>query len=277
MKTIIVPVDFSHASVNAAEYASQMAGHMRADKIVLYHTYGGSYQILDAGTEIIRSEINSQLQHLSDALIPLAGNEVKFELVAGDGFLIDEVLELVDKYNADLIVMGITGKNAIEHKLIGSNTLRVASDSTCPVLIVPSEARFKEVKKVALSMKFKAGILDETPYDHIRNMVRDLNAELVILNVADENHRVNVQNIQSGLTATHLMFDDMNAHIEFLGEDRVVERVTDYVQEHGIQMLISITHKLGFLESLFKGSVTKQLAFHTHVPLMVFKAIQPEE
>ncbi|MCY1528239.1 Universal stress protein family protein [compost metagenome] len=277
MKTIIVPLDFSHASVNAAEYASQMAGHMRADKIVLYHTYGGSYQILDAGTEIIRSEINSQLQHLSDALIPLAGNEVKFELVAGDGFLIDEVLELVDKYNADLIVMGITGKNAIEHKLIGSNTLRVASDSTCPVLIVPSEARFKEVKKVALSMKFKAGILDETPYDHIRNMVRDLNAELVILNVADENHRVNVQNIQSGLTATHLMFDDMNAHIEFLGEDRVVERVTDYVQEHGIQMLISITHKLGFLESLFKGSVTKQLAFHTHVPLMVFKAIQPEE
>ncbi|MNS18735.1 universal stress protein UspE [compost metagenome] len=277
MKTIIVPVDFSHASVNAAEYASQMAGHMRADKIVLYHTYGGSYQILDAGTEIIRSEINSQLQHLSDALIPLAGNEVKFELVAGDGFLIDEVLELVDKYNADLIVMGITGKNAIEHKLIGSNTLRVASDSTCPVLIVPSEARFKEVKKVALSMKFKAGILDETPYDHIRNMVRDLNAELVILNVADENHRVNVQNIQSGLTATHLMFDDMNARIEFLGEDRVVERVTDYVQEHGIQMLISITHKLGFLESLFKGSVTKQLAFHTHVPLMVFKAIQQEE
>lgn len=42
MKTIIVPVDFSHASVNAAEYASQMAGHTRADKIVLYHTYGGS-------------------------------------------------------------------------------------------------------------------------------------------------------------------------------------------------------------------------------------------
>lgn len=277
MKTIIVPVDFSHASVNAAEYASQMAKHLKADKIVLYHTYGGSYQILDAGTEIIRSEINSQLQHLSDALIPLAGKEVKFELVAGDGFLIDEVLELVEKHNADLIVMGITGKNALEHKLIGSNTLRVASDSACPVLIVPSEASFSEVKKVALSMKFKAGILDETPYDRIRNMIKDLDAELVILNVADENHRVNPQNIQSGLTATHLMFDDLNARIEFLGEDHVVERVTDYVQQHQIPMLISVTHKLGFLESLFKGSVTKQLAFHTHVPLMVFKAIQPEE
>lgn len=277
MKTIIVPVDFSHTSVNAAEYASQMAKHLKADKIVLYHTYGGSYQILDAGTEIIRSEINSQLQHLSDALIPLAGNDVKFELVAGDGFLIDEVLELVEKHNADLIVMGITGKNVIEHKLIGSNTLRVASDSTCPVLIVPYEASFTEVKKVALSMKFKAGILDETPYDRIRNMIKDLDAELVILNVADESHRVNPQNIQSGLTATHLMFDDMNAHIEFLGEDHVVERVTEYVQAHHIQMLISITHKLGFLESLFKGSVTKQLAFHTHVPLMVFKATQAED
>ena len=277
MKTILVPVDFSHTSVNAAEYAAQMAGQTQIEKIVLYHTYGGSYQILDAGTDIIRAEINSQLQHLSDALIPLAGKEVKFELVAGDGFLIDELLELVEKYKVDLIVMGITGKNAIEHKLIGSNTLRVATDSSCPVLIVPADAHFSEVKKVALSMKFKAGILDETPYEHIRNMIRDLNAELVILNVADENHRVNPQNVQSGLQATHLMFDDMNAHIEFLGEDHVVERVTDYVQEHDIQMLISVTHKLGFLESLFKGSVTKQLAFYTHVPLMVFKAIHTEE
>lgn len=277
MKTIIVPVDFSRTSVNAAEYAAQMARDTQIAKIILYHTYGGSYQILDVGTDIIRAEINSQLQHLSDALIPLAGDTVTIELVAGDGFLIDEIMELVAKHKADLIVMGITGKNALEHNLIGSNTLRVASDATCPVLIVPAEARFNAVKKVALSIKFKAGILDETPYDSIRNMIGDLKAELVILNVADENHRVNPQNIQSGLKATHLMFDDLDARIEFLGNDRVVERVTDYVHKHDIQMLISITHKLNFLESLFKSSITKQLAFHTHVPLMVFRAIKTDD
>lgn len=276
MKTMIVPVDFSLTSINAAEYAAQMAKQANVEKILLYYTYGGSYQILDDGTDIVRAEANSQLQHLADSLIPMAGEAAKFELIAGDGFLIDEVLELVEKHNADLVVMGITGKNTIEQKLIGSNTLRIASDSPCPVLIVPSQAKFETVKRVALSMKFKAGILDETPYEGIKNIIKDLNAEMVILNVADENHRVNPQNIQSGLNATHLMFDDVHAKIEFIGEEDVVDHVTAYVNNNEIQMLLSITHKQGFLESLFRGSVTKQLAFYTHVPLMVFKAIAAE-
>ncbi|RQO30118.1 hypothetical protein DBR32_11060 [Taibaiella sp. KBW10] len=276
MKTMIVPVDFSLTSINAAEYAAQMAKQAQVEKILLYYTYGGSYQILDDGVDIVRAEANSQLQHLADTLIPLAGQDIKLELIAGDGFLIEEVLKLVEKHKADLIVMGITGKNTIEQKLIGSNTLRIASDSPCPVLIVPSKAKFEHVKNVALSMKFKAGILDETPYEGIKSIIKDLNANLVILNVADESHRVNPQNIQSGLTATHLMFDDVHAKIEFIGEEDVVAHVSHYINNNEIQMLLSITHKLGFLASLFKGSVTKQLAFYTNVPLMVFKAIETD-
>lgn len=276
MKTIIVPVDFSETSNNAARYAAQMATQLGTDKVILYNTYGGSYQILDNGADAVYNSTAALLKSLVDELKRITGEQVTYEWIAGDGFLLDEVEVLVKKHQAGLIVMGITGKNTVEQKLVGSNTYRVATEASCPVLIVPAQAKFEDIKRVGLSMKFKAGLMEETPDKDIKQLINDLGAELIILNVADEDHRTNPQNIQSAITAAHLMFDDeKTTAIEFIDEQKdIVKGISELVEEKDIQILIAITHKLGFLQSLFRGSITKKLAFYTTVPLLVFRAIE---
>src|SRR5690606_39000483 len=97
---------------------------------------------------------------------------------------------------------------------------------------------------------------------------------LTVLNVSDDDHRTQPRAVQSGVTATHLMFDDVEAQVVYLGQENVVPAIVEFVNDNDVQLLLSVTHKMGFLQSLFKGSITRQLAFHTTVPLMVFRAIE---
>src|SRR5690606_19625452 len=134
---------------------------LKADKVVLFHTYGGSYQILDQGAEVVLAttkilleNMKQELHDLKEELNKIADSNVTILTEVRDGFLLEDTLDLVKKYSADLIVMGITGKNTLEQKLMGTNTYRVASESPVPVLIVPAKAKFQEVKQVALALKF---------------------------------------------------------------------------------------------------------------------------
>lgn len=281
MRTILVPVDFSTTSLNAAQYAIRMSRQLSAERLILFHTYGGSYQILDQGpevvyetTKILLENLRTDLNKLQEELNAIAPASLQVEQHISDGFLLEDVLEMIAKENVDLIVMGITGKNTVEQKLIGTNTYRLASESPVPVLIVPSKADFTQVDHVALSLKFKAGILEETPYTSIKNTLKALKAKLTVLNVADDDHRTQAREVQSGITATHMMFDEMAAQVVYLGSDDVVNSIVEYVNDNDVQLLLAVTHKMGFLRSLFQGSITKQLAFHTTVPLMVFRAIE---
>jgi hypothetical protein len=42
-----------------------------------------------------------------------------------------------------------------------------------------------------------------------------------------------------------------------------------FADREDIQLVITLPQKYGFFESLFHRSVTKKLAFHTHLPLLL--------
>lgn len=283
MKTVLIPVDFSETSLNAAHYGIALAQDLGVEKVILFHTYGGSYQIMDQGAEVVMAttqalldNLKMELQKLKVELSHLAKSTLKIESKITAGFLMEDALDIIEEQQVDLVVMGITGKNALEQRLVGTNTYRMATESPCPVLIVPAGATYSKVNHIALSLKFREGIIKETPYQSINYFVNTLGAQLTVMNVADEDYRTVAKEVTEGMRESHLMFDEENANIVFLEKEGegLVKSLTDYVNENGIQMMIAITHKLGFLRSLFKGSLTKQIAFYTDVPLMVYRAIE---
>ncbi len=59
----------------------------------------------------------------------------KAEVVFGQPVI--KILEVADRLNADLIVMGTHGKGILEHAFLGSVAEKVLSKSTRPVFVVP--------------------------------------------------------------------------------------------------------------------------------------------
>ena len=95
MKTVIVPIDFSDTSVNAAEYAVHfLAGHSGIE-IILYHCYEMDYGDVNA---------LENLENLKNRLLEIAPVEFTLHVEQSDEFLL-ELEKLARHRQADLVIM----------------------------------------------------------------------------------------------------------------------------------------------------------------------------
>jgi nucleotide-binding universal stress UspA family protein len=62
------------------------------------------------------------------------------ELIVRHGKAGRELLQYAREAHAELIVMGVSGRGAIDRALLGSTAHQVLRDAPCPVLTVPSAA-----------------------------------------------------------------------------------------------------------------------------------------
>src|SRR5690606_17336562 len=122
MKTVIVPVDFSDISINAAVYATKMlTGHYDVD-MILHHVYDKASQAAEATQKLEKLKTDLREHGI-----------VKVSVLAEEGSdFIQELSKLARHRKADLIIMGITGRSALGQTFMGSNTLKMVEEKVCP-------------------------------------------------------------------------------------------------------------------------------------------------
>jgi nucleotide-binding universal stress UspA family protein len=140
LERILVPIDFSDCSLDALEYAVQVARRSRAS-ITLFHvlepvSYGLDFSLLHvAKREKMREVIGERLSGLAKAL---AAAQVPTDIQLRGGLPSDSILDGAKAMPADLIVMGTHGRRGLSHTLSGSVAEAVLRKSSCPVLTVRS-------------------------------------------------------------------------------------------------------------------------------------------
>ncbi|MBL0356511.1 MAG: universal stress protein [Chitinophagaceae bacterium] len=96
--------------------------------------------------------------------------------------LMDGLEEICDVIKPDMVVIGLSGKNALAKLVVGSNTIKIIHDLKYPVLVVPPKASFTPVLKVGFACDYKK-IEETTPVSLLKKVVNDFNADLYVLNV----------------------------------------------------------------------------------------------
>ena len=72
---------------------------------------------------------------------PRGGTERIKDIHVYEGDAVIEILNMIDKLGADMLVMGSHGKGITEHTFVGSVARKVLKRVNIPVLLVPSVAR----------------------------------------------------------------------------------------------------------------------------------------
>ncbi|MBX9784974.1 MAG: universal stress protein [Chitinophagaceae bacterium] len=270
MKTFLVPVDFSSTSVHAARYARQLAKQVGA-KIILVHAYEpppsfpmveGMLYTEESLRELMKDKLN-QLAAEMEKEDPL----IKTEAMLMDGNLKQVTTSLTEAMQVFLIVMGITGAGKIKETFIGSNTLAVAKANSVPVLIVPEQAQYTLVNDVGLTTDFR-DVAENIPDKKIKEFLVNAGARLHVLNVDfDLKSWNNDTPFQSGLIET--MFESFHPTYHFIEGENVAEDLSSYALNNSIEMLIAVPKKHNMMQKIFGGSHTKELAFHSKVPVLV--------
>lgn len=140
LERILVPIDFSDCSLDALEYAVQVARRSSA-LIRLLHvlepvSYGLDFTLLHGSKREHMKEVMGQ--RLSDLAKALATAQVPTDVELRGGLPSDSILDSAQTMPADLILMGTHGRRGLSHTLSGSVAEAVLRKSSCPVLTVRS-------------------------------------------------------------------------------------------------------------------------------------------
>lgn len=257
MKTVIIPVDFSQTSLNAARYGAQMFSDKPNTHIILYHLYED-----DRDYEPSRQYLDS----LKNEMEWTGDKDIETMIEKGDD-LIDSLERLAYQKSATLIIMGITGKSGFRQALIGSNTLKIAERNVCPVLIVPPEAKFQGINNVALASEFK-DVENNTPVYHITSVLEVFNANLHIVNVDSEIHVALSEEKKLERAKMLKLFGKFNPEFYFIGTSEFTDTIEQFASDRSIDMIITVPHYHSFYGKVFGGSNTKKLAYHSRVPVL---------
>lgn len=146
-KRILLTTDGSKCSETAAEYAILIASQNNAEVIALNvletHSLAGLpvEDLARKVTGIFRQEGKKALDNINKIFedqFKQKGfkNEIKLTLMIKEGSPADIILQTVEEENIDLVVMGASGKHAVERFILGSVAEKVVRHAKCPVLTV---------------------------------------------------------------------------------------------------------------------------------------------
>jgi nucleotide-binding universal stress UspA family protein len=141
---ILCPIDGSASSADAVAYAVSLAretdGRLILLSVIEPAPSGGEFGALDGGEYRRLGEAYAQTL-LTQAVPAEVRVWCTVEEVIATGKASDRILATAAERGADVIVMGVRGRNAIDLMAFGSTTNDVIRRSTCPVLAVHPQAK----------------------------------------------------------------------------------------------------------------------------------------
>ena len=279
MNTILLPTDFSPASLNAGKYAIGFAKQIQAKKVILYHTYSAPINFTVAPVEsafisqdlvdfeMMKDNAQLALNTFKERLDIDSNPGIEVELMANFGFFTEDIKNVITDVKADIVIMGISGGGSFTENIIGSDTVVVARQSSVPVIIVPSKNQFKGVRKVVLISDF-IDIKNTVPTAQIKKVLDETNASLIVLHIIKHNEIVFDSSSEEHKLFNEI-FDGYNPRFFSLETQVFADGVNEFIELNEVDLVIVIPKKHNLIESLFIKSHTKELAFHSHCPLLI--------
>ncbi len=130
LRKVIFCTDFSDPARRALEYACSVAAEYGAE-ITLLHVLEDVQTLAN-----IQEAIAAATQQLEKLIPPEAGKAAKVRTMVRIGRAYEQIILLAVEIQADLLIMAVRGRNALDLAVFGSTTYRTIQLGSCSVLAV---------------------------------------------------------------------------------------------------------------------------------------------
>jgi nucleotide-binding universal stress UspA family protein len=277
-KNILVATDFSESSSVAYRYARQIATSLNASLTVVnvyelpiidpsipnYYAYLPSVDELQKAAEKRLSNFIRETD--DDNGTTIVASRVKVKTKAYIGFPADRLIELSKEPSTDLIVLGTVGEQGWLTNLFGSVAIKVMREAYCPVLLVPQEAEFKKIHHILYAASPESASIKtvSTAVDFAKQFVSALH--FVHIDAVFENAKANTRSIFKQVleqNAPNLPYTIENVISMSIGEG-----ISAYCLKNKVDLVVSVTHHRKFWDSLLHHSISKDIAWQAHLPIL---------
>ena len=265
---ILVPTDFSPNAAQALAFAKQLA-HKEKASITLLYAFYAVYDFASQATEIIaqieadaKKALKKEVKHGEEE-----GLTIDYKLQHGT--VSTTITSIAYKEDYDLIIMGTQGASGIKKALVGSNTGHAIKESMVPVLAVPGKSDFSNLEKITVCLELRKE--DPKYFSTLFHLTENLGLPYEFIHFSKEMSFEEVIEFKGLEVYLKSQFPNLTMNFIHKEQSSLEEGIKHYVPDNKNMMLVMFSKQKSFFEYLFNQSSSLQMAYHTHVPLLVIK------
>lgn len=275
MNKIFIPTDFSKCAHNATLFGMHLAKAIGA-KVYLYHSVpifaGIDNNVYNA--MYIEDYHESRKRKIDSLKSLLEKNEefqgVEIEVLFSIGPSVQNIIEESEKHHADLIVMGTHGASGLTELFLGSFTANTLAHSKIPVLAIPESFHYSKMSEnFVFAADFDTYEMNNKSKDALKTLAQTFNAHLKMVHVTEE--KMSPDKDEEDQIADY--FKKIPHKFYYLKSTHVAEAINKFSEEMEACLIATVSHKLTFIDRIFFRSVSKNIAYHSHIPLLTLYEI----
>ena len=291
---ILVPLDFSPASLKALDYAVSMAKQFHA-AIHLVHVYPPDEAASAPGAGHLLLQSAEAIERLNEELTGIHRKHVSTfrpencHIRAGRPY--EQIINLARGVDADLIALSTRGHSGLKHLLLGSTAERVVRSAPCPVFVVRKRKQRAKttvdafaIRTILVPTDFSQCSLAGTEYAAF--LAKNLHATLRLFHamypytnyVFVDRAGVRVSGLAEAIEETARQEMDALKQMDFLRGLSVqtkvlpglaVDEICAAAGDPDVDLIVTSTHGRTGLKHALIGSVAEQVVRYAERPVLV--------
>ena len=267
---IVVPIDFSDHSKEAALYAAELV-KTQGGNLHLVHVLVPMEEEPDyMPVRTIQAKYNtvSEISLLQEAIRRKTDVRTSCDLLPGD--IAHQIIRAAKRVKADLIVMGTQGNTGLRKHLYGSHTAEVMQLSSVPVLTLPEGSTFKSFARVVYATDYNYSNIQDIR--GIAAFASKFNAVITLIHVNKKRSAAWMQGslredfeelIRSEVDYPHISFEEYD-------NTDTADGLRLLLQERYADLLIVPNRRKSLVERITGRGANEDFVFDLDIPLLVF-------
>ncbi|MEQ8882179.1 MAG: universal stress protein [Cyclobacteriaceae bacterium] len=268
VNNILVPMDFSKCSKNALKVAIQLADKWKSQLRIMHSTFLPSATV-GVGDAMVQP-VADTYENYDDPFEELESEfpdlkNITYSTKQYHSVVTDAIYTEIEGKEMDLVVMGTKGTHDILEKLIGGITTTVIDFAKVPVLVIPENVSSFDALKIGISADFH--MIEPSSFNLVKKLADTFGSEVQIFNIGHEDERMDFKHSKSKtLLETYFAGHKLSYHQ--VVDEKATHGIFEYIDSHGIDLLVMFPRHHKFLERLFKASETKKVAMKINIPML---------
>jgi nucleotide-binding universal stress UspA family protein len=280
IKTILVPTDYSKNAHSAAKYALEIA-HRTGAKVIFFNTYYvptyvERVPIDPVAEEELRKDAEQILKVFSEEHTD-AKKDINIECIIRTGNAVEKIVAVAKEVSADIIIMGTKGASGVSEIIFGSNTEDVIEKVTVPVLAIPENSTFNGINNIVFATAYHFS--DFKAIKELAEIAKLFDAHITIIHISEGEYKLGTE---------YDIFDSFKAKVKqqisyskttfhLIEHKNIYNGLQEFIHTNNTDLLSMTSRKKALYNRLFGRSISKKMAYHTDVPLLVFKISEDDE
>jgi nucleotide-binding universal stress UspA family protein len=268
MKKILCPTDFSDTAQNAIAYAAKFTKATNA-MLTLLNVQAANSPAFVSEKALLLNAVTERLEEVSKEVRQFFKISCEAEIVQSPSLLSETIAQRADDF--DMIVMGTHGVESLMEFFTGSNTYHAIRKSRIPVMLIPPDCAYSEIKGMVYAYNYLAA--RQLPLKQLQPWIKALQCELTVLQVNEEaiSEDVNEEMKELQFIITEQWKgENMIMNFDAIRSSEIAPSIHSYIQRNEQDVLALCTTHRNFIQEMFHKSVIKVISEIACYPVLVF-------